>query len=348
MIDKETDFLKIINNFDKTANISSEQIVKSDLDFVPKVTIAIPTFKRASLLKETIFSAINQRNYESYDILVVDNDPTPGCETELLMKTFNNRRISYFKNSQNIGMAGNWNRLFELATGDYVVMLHDDDLILSSFLYECMSFMNEKKSDLGILKPLSQLFNNSLSNKELLQFESNSNLIKGKKWRGVSKRIYDIDNCLNFALGAPTGCLFNKKAVVEIGGFNVDLYPSLDYCFALLFSLHYKVYVLKKTLILYRWGENESLNFSTQKSFVIDAYYLRKFLFKKYYFPKYITSRYLYCFIDEHRELNLNFEFDESYLIDYKLKTLDFYSNFIWVFMKIVKTIKYKFGLNFW
>ena len=349
MIDNNTDFLKITNNFIKTARVLSNQIIKSNLYFKPKVTIAIPTYKRAALLKEAIDSVINQKDYEFYDIIVVDNDPERGCETEKLLLSYKDKRISYYKNSENIGMAGNWNRLFELAIGDYVLMLHDDDLILSSFLSECMRFVDNKR-DVGIVRPYSQLFNNALSHDQILQFEKDSIIIRGRKWRGKFKRIFDIDNCLSFALGTPSGCIFNKKSVLDIGGYNVDFYPSLDYCFALLFSCHYKVYVLKKTLTLYRWGENESLNISTRKSFVTDAYYLRKFIFKKYGLPKYIADRYLYCFIDNHKDLNLSFEFDESTLSHENINpgNLNIFSNIIWVYMKIVKTIKYKIGIDIW
>ena len=349
MIDHNTDFFKIVDNFANTVAVKSIPIIKSSIDFVPKVTIAIPTYKRHELLKEAIDSAINQKGYTDFEIIVVDNNPQRGCETEKLLLSYNDKRITYYKNSENIGMAGNWNRLFELAKGDYVVMLHDDDIILSSFLSECMCFI-ENNRDVGILRPFSQLFSESLSQSQIMQFEKDSNVIRGRKWRGKFKRIFDIDNCLSFALGPPTGCLFNKKEVLSIGGYNADFFPSQDYCFALLFSCHYKIYVLKKTLTLYRWGENESLNTSTRKSFATDAYYLRKCIFKKYGLPKYIADRYLYCFIDIHKDLNLNFEFDESVLKDKKIKTenMVLFSNIIWVYMKIVKTIKYKIGIDIW
>ena len=67
MIDHNTDFFKIEDNFARTANIPSIAITESKLDFVPKVTIAIPTYKRAELLKESLNSAINQINFNDYE-----------------------------------------------------------------------------------------------------------------------------------------------------------------------------------------------------------------------------------------------------------------------------------------
>jgi glycosyltransferase involved in cell wall biosynthesis len=347
MIDKNTDFFKITDNFAKTENVPSIQIFKTTLDFQPKVTIAIPTYKRANLLKETIDSAINQKGYENYEIIVVDNDPERGCETEQLMLSYNNKKISYYKNSENIGMAGNFNRLFELTEGDYVVMLHDDDLILPSFLLECMVFV-DKEPDLGILRPMLEYFSHSLTDIEINQFEENSANIKGRKFRGVLKRLYDIDNYAGFALGAPTGCLFNRKAVLKMGGFNADFYPSLDYCFAVLFSCHYKVYILKKGLTLYRWGVNETLNVSTLKSFVFDAYYVRKAIFEKYNLPKYMVNKYLLFLATNDilcsKNFNSSFELSLSELNFKSENKIKLYviSIIVRCYMKIIKVVKFK------
>ena len=159
MVDKNTNFFEIVDNFAKIENIESICVFESNLDFIPKVTIAIPTFNRTDLLKEAIDSALNQINYSNYDVVVVDNNPQRGCETEKLMISYEDSRLSYYKNRENIQMTGNWNRLFTLAKGEYVVMLHDDDLLFPDFLKECISLIdNEPK--IGILKPLSKSFSN--------------------------------------------------------------------------------------------------------------------------------------------------------------------------------------------
>lgn len=84
----------------------------------------------------------------------MDNNPERGCETEKLMMSYsNNPMISYYKNADNLGMVGNWNRLFTLAKGKYVVMLHDDDLLLPTFLSECVKLAKRLNADL--IRPLS-------------------------------------------------------------------------------------------------------------------------------------------------------------------------------------------------
>ena len=62
--------------------------------------------------------------------MVVDNNPERECETEQLLREYKAiPNLFYYKNTENVGMTGNWNKLFELSQTNFVVMLHDDDLI---------------------------------------------------------------------------------------------------------------------------------------------------------------------------------------------------------------------------
>lgn len=336
MIDNNINYFKIINNFEKTENIKSIKIVNSNLNFKPKVTIAIPTYKRPDLLNEAISSALNQIEYEQYDIIVVDNDPQRRCSTENLMFNYNNNRISYFKNSENIGMAGNWNRLFELAAGDYVIMLHDDDLLLPNFLVECMRIV-EYQPNLGVLSPLKIPFTKSLNQNEI-----NSYLNKTKLQSIKLKRIFDIDNYISYVLGPTSGCLFNKKCVIRIGGFNDEYYPSIDYNFIVVFSNYYETYIFNKSLTMYRWGRNESLKTSILEQFVINDYFLRKSILRKYKVPNMVLDVFLSetskIFITNCKKINNDFHFNlnhfnirrhPSYLISIINFTLKVYVNFL-------------------
>lgn len=99
----------------------------------PLVTIAIPTYRRLSLLKEAVESALKQ-DYSKIEI-IIGQDPTPqGLDKEIerwcTELSRENTAIRYFKNSKNLGLAGNWNALAMEAKGEYIMIIGDDDRLL--------------------------------------------------------------------------------------------------------------------------------------------------------------------------------------------------------------------------
>jgi glycosyltransferase involved in cell wall biosynthesis len=257
MIDKNTNFFKYIDNFEKVAHIPSIPIFEAKLDRTPEITIAIPTYKRANLLKEAIDSAINQIDYTNYDILVVDNNPERECETEKLMISYHNPRISYYKNTQNIGMVGNWNRLFSLAKGKYVVMLHDDDML-----------------ELDYLKFLNQIFNRLNKEVDVIYFQQTR---ISENFNKKGRQIFSYLNALDikpydFLLGCITqfmGACFKRLSVLKLGGFSEEYYPSSDYEFNMRLSKHgFCVSTFGYPLVLYRILDNESKNTKTILDFI--------------------------------------------------------------------------------
>ena len=91
-----------------------------------KVSIMIPTHNQAHLVGEAIESALAQ-TYENLEVIVADDASTD--ETPELIRAFtNDSRVSYYRNSTNLGRVANYRRtLYERTTGDWVVNLDGDD-----------------------------------------------------------------------------------------------------------------------------------------------------------------------------------------------------------------------------
>jgi glycosyltransferase involved in cell wall biosynthesis len=101
----------------------------------PRVTIAIPTYNRATkTLPETLRSAAAQ-TYPDLEIFVSDNCSTD--DTEQVVRAFG-PRIGYVRQPQNLGLNGNAKACIDLARGDYLLILHDDDLIDPNFVEACI------------------------------------------------------------------------------------------------------------------------------------------------------------------------------------------------------------------
>lgn len=98
-----------------------------------KVTIAIPTYNRSALLKASLQSALAQ-DYPDFQVLVLDN--ASDDDTEAVVRSFRDSRITYVRNETNIGLFPNWKRAVEINSSPYLSTLSDDDILLPNFIRE--------------------------------------------------------------------------------------------------------------------------------------------------------------------------------------------------------------------
>ncbi len=104
-----------------------------------KLTIAIPTYNRCELLKQTLDSVLTQiKNNELLEIIVVDNASTDN--TEDMMQRYPS--VKYIKNEVNKGIDFNINKCVFEASGEYVHILSDDDLLIDGALDKIISIIN--------------------------------------------------------------------------------------------------------------------------------------------------------------------------------------------------------------
>ena len=94
-----------------------------------KLSICIPTYNRADLLRECLASVIPQvLNYPEVEVIVSDN-ASPD-HTKEVVEEFRGQypKLRAYRNSRNLGYTGNQVKCFEYASGDYLAILCDDDL----------------------------------------------------------------------------------------------------------------------------------------------------------------------------------------------------------------------------
>ena len=112
----------------------------------PLISFVLPAYK-AQFLQQAIDSIL-QQTYSNIELIIVD-DCSPE-HLEEIVATYSDNRISYYKNSENIGgrnLVEQWNHCIEYANGDYLVLAADDDLYQPDFVKEC--FVGRKISSCG-------------------------------------------------------------------------------------------------------------------------------------------------------------------------------------------------------
>jgi glycosyltransferase involved in cell wall biosynthesis len=92
----------------------------------PTVTIAIPTYNRVVYLRKAVESALSQ-TYPNIQIIVSDN--CSGDGTAEFVSSITDSRLLFLQQPRNLGMVGNWNVCLEHATGEFFLLLSDDDYL---------------------------------------------------------------------------------------------------------------------------------------------------------------------------------------------------------------------------
>lgn len=111
----------------------------------PKVSIGLPVYNGEKFIREAIDSILNQ-TFEDFELIICDNASTD--ETAAICQAYaaQDRRVRYFRNIENIGAAGNHNRVFEAASGKYFKWAAHDDVCGPTFVAECVNVLDRDPS----------------------------------------------------------------------------------------------------------------------------------------------------------------------------------------------------------
>ncbi len=96
----------------------------------PFFSIVIPTKNRSNILIDTLLSIKNQ-TYDSYELIVVDNDD--GDETYKVCTSIPNEKMRYLKTGS-LNMFDNWNYAISNAIGEWVIVLEDKQALYKNSL----------------------------------------------------------------------------------------------------------------------------------------------------------------------------------------------------------------------
>jgi glycosyltransferase involved in cell wall biosynthesis len=100
------------------------------------VTVGLPVYNGAQYLEETLESILAQ-DVESLELVVSDNGST-DTTAEILDKFSDGQRVRRFSRPDNVGAGWNFNRVLELAEGQFFHWSGHDDLMDPTMLRRCV------------------------------------------------------------------------------------------------------------------------------------------------------------------------------------------------------------------
>jgi glycosyltransferase involved in cell wall biosynthesis len=130
-------------------------------------SVCVPAFNRPEMMKELIASFLKQ-SYSDKELVIADdstNDDIFKLVTELREPT-----IKYHRNSQNLGYCRNLLRAMELASGDYIVLMGDDDAFLSPHALSRYASVFEENLTVGYVYSNQIQFSSRIKIQDRFQF----------------------------------------------------------------------------------------------------------------------------------------------------------------------------------
>jgi glycosyltransferase involved in cell wall biosynthesis len=213
----------------------------------PVISVVISTYNRKDKLSRAIVS-VQSQTFKDIEIIVVDNASTDG--TLELIKTIDDRRISYIRHDRNLGGSVARNTGIRAAQAQYIALLDDDDQWLPEKLERQLKKMQESKPSVGLVYVGTEIFDE-----------------KAQRLRTLHHPFYQGDVykrlLLGTILGSASSVLVRKECFDRVGAFDDQLTSCQDWEMWLRIAKEYEFAYVKDILArINMHGKQISTNFA--------------------------------------------------------------------------------------
>ena len=219
---------------------------------MPRVSVIIPTYNRASLVQEAVASVLAQ-TYRDFELLVVDDGSTDGTLEALASFAGEIRVLSL---PVRRGVSGARNAGIAAAQGEWLAFLDADDLWLPEKLARQMAFMEAHPQLL-------------LSQTEEIWVRRGLRVNPPRSHAKAGGDIFlrSLERCLV----SPSAVVLHRRLLDAHGGFDEALPAAEDYDLWLRLAWRYEVGLLPEPLVIKRGGHADQLS----RQWGLDRYRIR-------------------------------------------------------------------------
>ena len=193
------------------------------------VSILTPTYNRPDWLELTLNSLIKQ-TYTNWECLLVND---AGVSVQSVVDKFNDPRIKYFENPINLDLAATRNVATSKASGDWFIMLDDDDQLFPEAIEFRLWRAHKLNADIVYSRVLQCYYEN-----------------KGKGYEYIGEKLYwdspyDEDLILIQNIAPCNAIMYSRKAQEAGGLFDTELKTGEDWSHSIAMSRRYPFYETK-------------------------------------------------------------------------------------------------------
>lgn len=117
---------------------------------MPKISILVPLWNNEPEFQKEMLDSVLNQTYQNWELCLADGSDDAHSYMGEISKEYaarSNGRIVYKKLEKNEGISGNTNACLAMATGEFIGLLDQDDILHPSTLYEYVKAINEKDAD---------------------------------------------------------------------------------------------------------------------------------------------------------------------------------------------------------
>ncbi len=206
----------------------------------PEVSVIIPTYNRAWVLKEAIDSVLAQ-DFKDFELIVVDDGSTDA--TGQILDAYD-RELQVVRQS-NLGVSAARNRGIAAAAGRLVAFLDSDDLWMPHKLSRQVDFFNSNPAAM-------------INQTEEIWLRNGVRVNPKNRHHKFSGMIFE--RSLALCLVSPSAVMMKRSLFDEVGLFDENLPACEDYDIWLRISWRYPVHLIETPLIIKRGGHADQLS----------------------------------------------------------------------------------------
>jgi glycosyltransferase involved in cell wall biosynthesis len=213
----------------------------------PRVSLGLPVYNGEKYLEKTMDSILAQ-TYQDFELVISDNGSNDRTQQICENYARKDKRVKYHRNAKNIGIAPNFNKAFELASGEYFKWADYDDILAPEFVAKCVQAL-DRYPDVAIAFPKTRFID---ENENFLNdFEPPDDACSPKAYIRFKSLILDPDHIVSQASGLMRAEIL-KKSVLN------GSYPCSDEVLLAHLSLLGGFYEIPEYLFFYRLHARQS------------------------------------------------------------------------------------------
>lgn len=222
------------------------------------VSVIIPTYNRAHLIKDAIDSVLNQ-TYNNFELLIIDDYSED--KTAEVVQGYKDSRIKYLTNKKSKGAQGARNTGLYAANGEWVALLDSDDVWMPTKLEKQTDYI--KKSDKFLVGLSSGNVKYDFGSGKVINYKI------------PQKRKYTVEELLykNYLSGFST-FIFKRAAALSFEGFD-ERFPAMqDVDFYISLARMGEIHCLEEVLAYIRTNNDDRISINyTLKLLAADMFY---------------------------------------------------------------------------